>query len=85
MKAKDQHMLTGCLRGFIIELFTAVISPVVAAIFRVKELRSHFSSRDHWSGNKILEFYSSLTGSLTHMLLTAEIFLNDHMVVGSLY
>lgn len=88
MKGKDQHMLTGCLRGFIIELFTAFISPVVAAVFRVKEPRSHFSSRDHCSGNKILEFYSfysSLAGLLTHVLLTAEIFLNDHMVAGSLY
>lgn len=57
VKAKDQHVLTGCVRGFIIELFTAFISPVVADVFRIKELRSHFSSRDPWPGNKTLESY----------------------------
>lgn len=57
VNARDQHALTACLRGFIIELFTASISHVVAAVFRVKELRSHFSSRDHWLENKVLGFY----------------------------
>lgn len=57
VNAKDQHMLTACLQAFIIELFTASISHVVAAVFRVKEPKSHFSNRDHWPENKVLAFY----------------------------